>query len=50
MRVQASTSICDPTRPVCEDELELGQLLEQLAGKLGALADQHQHVGVAQAN
>ena len=28
------------------DELELGQLLDQLARDLGALADQHDHVGV----
>ena len=30
------------------DQLELGQLLEQLPREVGALADQHQHVGVAQ--
>ena len=32
------------------DQLELRQLLEQLAREVGALADQHQHLGVAQAH
>ena len=47
-RVQASMSMCAPTRPVCEISFSLRQLLEQLAREVGALADQHEHVGVAQ--
>ena len=49
-RVQASTSMCGPTRPVCEMSFSLRQLLQQRARELRALADQHQHVGVAQAH
>ena len=47
-RVQASTSMCGPTRAGLRDQLQLGQLLEQRAREVRALADQHQHVGVAQ--
>ena len=49
-RVQVSMSMCGPTRPVCEISLQLGELLEQLLRKVGALADQHQHFGIAQAH
>jgi hypothetical protein len=49
-RVQVSMSMCDPTRPVCDDQLQPGQLLEQGAWKVGAFADQHQHFGIPQAH
>ena len=47
-RVQVSTSMCGPTRPVCEISFSLGSFSSSCAREVGALADQHQHVGVAQ--
>ena len=37
-----------PHGPGLGDQAQLGQLVEQLARDLGALADQYQHLGVAQ--
>ena len=34
-RVQASMSMCEPTRPVCEISFRLGQLLQQLRAGTG---------------
>ena len=34
-RVQVSTSMCGPTRPVCEISFSFGQLLEQLRAGTG---------------
>ena len=46
-RVQVSTSMCGPTRPVCEISLSLGSFSSSWRGKWRALADQHQHFGIA---
>jgi hypothetical protein len=48
-RVQASTSMC-ARRAGLRDQLQPRQLLQQRAWELRAFADQHQHVGVAQAH
>jgi hypothetical protein len=42
--------MCGPTRPVCEISFSRGSFSSSWRGKVGALADQHQHVGVAQAH
>ena len=47
-RVQVSTSMCGPTRPVCEISFSLGSFSSSWRGNWRALADQHQHLGVAQ--
>jgi hypothetical protein len=46
--VQASTSTWLPTRPVCDDQLELGELFNDLPVQLGAFPDQDDDVGIAQ--
>ena len=49
-RVQASMSTWAPTRPVCEISFSCGSFSSSWRGNWRAFADQHQHVGVAQAH
>ncbi len=48
--VQAATSMWGPARPVCEISFSRGSFSSSWRETVGALADQHDHVGVAQAH